>query len=261
MPGSAATPLRGVGVDAVICLAVTQPPELDTLPPFDREAARAARNIMALTPERVAASLASYGINVYPSDVRAWEDGTRPPDEAELVALARTLALPIERLLGSGPTTLQMCRLRAGLTRAEAGRKVGMSEATWTRMERANRWRADERRTEALVRALGGLSHRQLVEVSGAGEELAGLLALTLSSTRRQAHLSPITEVLGTRRRRIGEAIDALAPEFPPTGEKFEDGVTPPLPAGALDRFWFHLGDPPADPYAPGAWRRPPSRA
>jgi len=240
---------------------VTQPSELDTLPPFDREAARAARNIMALTPERVAASLASYGVNVYPRDVRDWEDGTRPPDEAELIALAKTLALPVERLLGSGPTTLQMCRLRVGLTRAEAGRKVGMSEATWTRMERANRWRADERRTEALIRALGGLSHRQLVEVSGAGDELAGLIALTLASTRRQAHLGPITEVLGTRRRRIGEAIEALAAEFPPSGEKFEEGTTPPLPPGAIDRFWFHLGDPAADPFAPGAWRRPPGRS
>lgn len=215
---------------------------------------------MALTPERVAATLASYGVNVFPKDVRAWEDGTRAPDEAELVGLAHTLALPVERLMGPAPTSLQSCRLRVGLTRAQIGKRVGMSEATWSRMERTNTWRADERRTEALIRALGGLSHRQLVEVSGAADELAELLALGLAEGRWPARIGPITEVLGMRRRRVADAVDALAAEFPGGAGPFAEGETPRLPDGAMDRFWAHMGDPVADPFAPGAWRRPPGR-
>ncbi|MDI2131652.1 helix-turn-helix domain-containing protein [Yinghuangia seranimata] len=237
---------------------MTQPSDPGSPPPFDPAAARTARAVMALTPERVAASLASYGVNVFPTDVRAWEAGTAAPDEHELIGLARTLAVPVERLLGAAPTTLQLVRIRTGLTRAEAGRKVGMSEATWARMERTNCWRADERRTEALVRTFGGLSHRDLVDVSGASDELARLLAAGLAQGRWSAQLSGICEVLGTRRRRISEALDALTAEFPPPAEKPEG--EPVLPPGAADRFWGLLGDPAADPFAPGAWRRPPNR-
>ncbi len=215
---------------------------------------------MALTPERVAASLASYGVNVMPKDVRAWEDGTHAPSEPELIGLAQALAVPVTRLMGPAPATLQACRLSVGLTQAAAGKAVGMSEATWARMENANRWRADERRTEALVRILGGLSHRRLVEISGGGDELAALLALGTNDGRWQAHLGAITEILGARRRRVAQALEGLAAEFPARGEKLEDGVTPPLPDGAVDRFWHHMGDPPADPFAPAIWRRPPGR-
>ncbi|WTW99612.1 helix-turn-helix domain-containing protein [Streptomycetaceae bacterium NBC_01309] len=238
---------------------MTHPQELDTPPPFDPGAARAAREVMALTPERVAATLASYGVNVLPKHIRAWEDSSVAPTEDELVALARTLAVPIAQLMGPTAATMHSLRLRAGLTRLQAGKSVGMSEATWTRMEQANRWRADERRTEALVRVLGGLSHRQLVEISGAADELAELLARGLSDGRWQAHLSGITEVLGVRRRRISQALEGFAAEFPPGSGKPDDNP-PPLPDGAVDRFWHHLGDPAADPFAPGPWRRPPGR-
>lgn len=235
-------------------------PEIDSLPPFDPGAARAARTVMAFTPERVAASLASYGVNVFPRDVREWEDGSRAPSERELVGLAQTLAVSVERLMGETPVaTLYACRLRAGLTRAQAGRSVGMSEASWARMENANCWRADELRTKELVRVLGGLSHRQLVEVSGAADELGALLALTLGRGRASAYLARINEILGTKRRRTAEALDALTAEFPP-GTAVPEDASIPLPEGAVDRFWALMGDPPADPYAPGAWRRPPRR-
>ncbi|MCF2530216.1 helix-turn-helix domain-containing protein [Yinghuangia soli] len=242
---------------------MTHAQEQDAPPPFDPAAARAARNVMALTPERVAATLASYGVNAFPRDVRAWEDGTLAPSEAELVGLASALAVPVERLMGDAPTSLMSRRLRAGMSRADIGRKVGMSEATWTRLERTNTWRADERRTEALVKVLGGLSHRELVEVSGGGPELSGHLARCLADGRRTAHLGPITELLGARRRKVGEALEALAAEFPPDTVKpaeGAEGADPELPDGALDRFWSHLGNPPADPFAPAVWRRPPSR-
>lgn len=234
--------------------------EPDTPPPFDPAAARAAREVMALTPERVAATLASYGVNVLPKHVRSWEDASVAPTEDELVALARTLAVPVAQLMGRSSATLQSFRLRAGLTRAQAGKAVGMSEVTWGRMEQANRWRADERRTQAVVRVLGGLSHRQLIEISGAADELAALLARGVADGRWQAYLSDITEVLGARRRRVAQALEGFGAEFPPAAEKPDDDNPPPLPEGAVDRFWYHLGDPPADPFAPGPWRRPPTR-
>jgi transcriptional regulator with XRE-family HTH domain len=240
---------------------VSDEPELDSLPPFDPAAARTARTLMAFTPERVAASLASYGVNVFPGDVRAWEDGTRTPSEHELIGLAQALAVSVDRLMGETPVaTLQSCRLRAGLTRAQAGRSVAMSEASWTRMENANCWRADEMRTKAMVRVLGGLSHRQLVEVSGGADELAALLALTLGRGRVSAYLARVNEILGTKRRRTAEALEALCLEFPP-GTAVPEDAEIPLPKGAVDRFWALLGDPAADPYAPGVWRRPPRRS
>ncbi|MGR7001669.1 helix-turn-helix domain-containing protein [Yinghuangia aomiensis] len=252
---------------------MTQPAELDTAPPFDPEAARTARSVMAFTPERVAATLASYGVNAFPRDVRAWEDGSVAPTEDQLIGLAKTLAVPVGRLMGeSGNASLHALRLRAGLTAAAAGKQVGMSEATWLRMERGNAWRADERRTQALIRMFSGLTHRQLVEVSGAREELSECLAKCLGQGRAPAYVSPVTEVLGLRRRKVAEAMEALIVDFPPPGgvdakpkrtsgeQAVEEPPAPPLPAGAMDRFWDLMGNPPADPYAPGAWRRPPRR-
>jgi len=226
---------------------VTDPNDLDVRPAFSPPAAAAARAVMALTVERVAATLASYELRVLPSTVAQWEAGTEQPTEAELLALAKSLVVPVGQLMGGRPTNLQDHRIAAGLTRPELSRRVRMKEPTLARCERQNKWRADEERTGFLVRALG-LSMRDLIEVSGAGPELETLLAEAVVG-RWKTQLPDITRVTGLRRKRIGDALEILSGVFP---EGMDVADVPR--AAVVDRFWGLLGNPPADPGAPGVW-------
>ncbi|MFE5327537.1 helix-turn-helix domain-containing protein [Embleya sp. NPDC056575] len=226
---------------------MTDPNDLDVPPAFSPSAAASARGVMALTCERVAATLASYELRVMPSTVAQWEAGTERPNEAELLALAKSLVVPVSRLMGGRPTNLQDHRIAAGLTRAELANRVRMREVGYTRLERANKWRADEERTGFLVRALG-LSMQDLAEVSGVGPELENLLAEAVVG-RWKTQLPDITRLIGMRRKRIGEVLEVLSSVFP---EGMDVADVPR--AAVVERFWGLLGDPVADPGAPGVW-------
>jgi hypothetical protein len=226
---------------------VTDPNDLDVPPAFSPSAAATARGVMALTCERVAATLASYELRVQPATVAKWEAGSERPNEAELLALAKSLVVPVAQLMGGRPDNLQDHRIAAGLTRPEICKLVRMKEIGYTRLERANKWRADEERTGFLIRALG-LSMRDLVEVCGAAAELETLLAEAVVG-RWKAQLPDITRLTGLRRKRVGEVVEALSTVFP---EGMDVADVPR--AAVVERFWGLLGNPVADPGAPGPW-------
>lgn len=87
--------------------------------------------------------------------IGAYEQGRRHPDVAALARLAQILQVPVADLLRPGtPVTVEVLRIRAGLTQAQAAARVDKSREWWSARE-TGRHPLDADDTARVADALG----------------------------------------------------------------------------------------------------------
>ncbi|MFI5802115.1 helix-turn-helix domain-containing protein [Streptomyces sp. NPDC051561] len=169
-------------------------PPSDAPPPFDALAARRLREALGMAHGHVSYGLrAQYGLEAGPDLVAAWESGLRAPSGREVTALAGVLWCAPADLL-QAPRTLREHRTARGLSAADLARRVGVGLDAYARMEKAGRWRGNERQSAALAAELA-LSSAAFMTATGRDEELAELLRSAVT-TRWQAYVRPLAELL-----------------------------------------------------------------
>jgi transcriptional regulator with XRE-family HTH domain len=122
----------------------------------------AARRAAGLTQAQLARVL---GYRHGQGPVGAWERGERRPDAPTLLRIAQALTVTVDDLLEPElEPTLELLRVRAGLTQAQLAARLGVSRSTWAVLEQGGRpLNADEideiadvlRCTSAQVRTAG----------------------------------------------------------------------------------------------------------
>ncbi|QGV82054.1 helix-turn-helix domain-containing protein [Streptomyces ficellus] len=180
--------------------------------PFSPAEARAARARVGLSTAEVAHAMAACGIPVHPDLVLAWEQGSHPPSEPQLFALADVLWCPPTTLMGVEPRTLAEHRLARQLSVERLAYRIGMDPAEYRAAESERYWDGDLRQTRALVDALG-LSLRKLVGIMGRGEELAGHLRSAVDG-RWKTHVAPVAELVVVNETLVGGALRTMHTEF-----------------------------------------------
>ncbi|MDJ1132867.1 helix-turn-helix transcriptional regulator [Streptomyces iconiensis] len=175
---------------------------------FDGTAALRAREGLGMGPADVAYGMhAAYGLDIEPATVVAWEHGELTPDERQLTALAGALWCSAGDLLGE-PRTLREFRLARSLSAADVAMEAGMDAAVYARVEETGVWTGDARQAEALAGVLR-LPVPAFVELTGRGEELAGLLRRAVTS-RWQAYSGPVTRIVPLPRPYVEDGLRAL---------------------------------------------------
>ncbi|CAM5555940.1 hypothetical protein SMICM304S_01771 [Streptomyces microflavus] len=139
--------------------------------------------------------------------------GTRPRDprrSAELTALAGVLWCAPGELLAAA--TLREHRMSRELSVDDLARQLGMTGASYLRMEETGRWKGNERQSSALCRALG-LSPAQFLTATGRDEELAELLTSAVT-TRWQAYVRPVAKIVPLDRAQIQDVLEELHADY-----------------------------------------------
>ncbi|WP_035794313.1 helix-turn-helix domain-containing protein [Kitasatospora mediocidica] len=180
--------------------------------PFSPQAARAHRSGLGLTPEQVAAGMAAHGVRLLPTHVLGWESGELHPTEEEFVALARALWCPAAQLMGVRPSSLRDFRVARELGREQTARQIGIGLKSYEAAELSGRWSGDEAQTQALAQVLG-LTLRDLVRVTGAGEELEQRLRQCVDG-RWQAQLKAVGRLVPAPRAALSTVLAALQGEY-----------------------------------------------
>ncbi|MCQ4080466.1 XRE family transcriptional regulator [Streptomyces sp. RB6PN25] len=189
---------------------------------------------------------ASYGLQIPPETVLAWERGAALPDERELTALAAALWCSASDLLGE-PTTLREFRWARSMAVVDLARAVGMQPGEYERMEKRNRWTGNDRQTAALRYALG-LTVPQLIHLTGREEKLAGYLC-SAAETRWQAYVRPVCALVPLPREQLEEALARLHSEYQAmmvsslswSASAPKEDKSAPYRAAILDHFWAFL--------------------
>ncbi|MFE9458132.1 helix-turn-helix domain-containing protein [Streptomyces californicus] len=181
-------------------------------PPFNAPAARRLREALGMAPGHVAYGLAAqYGLRISAETVIAWERGAALPAERELTALAGVLwCAPGDLLIAA--TTLREHRLARELTVDDMARQLGMTGASYLRMEQSGRWRGNEKQSAALCRTLG-LTGAQFLTAAGRNAELADLLSSAVT-TRWQAYVRPVAKVVPMDRARVQDVLEQLHTDY-----------------------------------------------
>ncbi|MCI4043874.1 MULTISPECIES: helix-turn-helix transcriptional regulator [unclassified Streptomyces] len=181
-------------------------------PPFNAPAARRLREALGMAPGHVAYGLAAqYGLRISAETVIAWERGIATPGERELTALAGVLWCAPGELLAAA-ATLREHRMTRDLTVDDLARQLGMTGASYQRMEESGRWRGNEKQSSALCRALG-LSAAQFLTATGRDEELAELLSSAVT-TRWQAYVRPVAKIVPLDRVLIQDVLEQLHTDY-----------------------------------------------
>ncbi|MEW2067831.1 helix-turn-helix transcriptional regulator [Streptomyces sp. NPDC007346] len=165
-----------------------------------------------MAPGHVAYGLAAqYGLRVPAETVVAWERGIATPGERELTALAGVLWCAPGELL-TAATTLREHRLSRELSVDDLARQLGMTGASYQRMEESGRWKGNERQSTALCRALD-LTPAQFLTATGRDEELAELLTSALT-TRWQAYVRPVAKIVPLERAHVQDVLEQLHADY-----------------------------------------------
>ncbi|MEV7842689.1 helix-turn-helix domain-containing protein [Streptomyces cyaneofuscatus] len=181
-------------------------------PPFNAPAARRLREALGMAPGHVAYGLAAqYGLRIPAETVVAWERGLATPGERELTALAGVLWCAPGELLAAA-ATLREHRMSRELSVDDLARQLGMTGASYLRMEETGRWKGNERQSTALCRALG-LSPAQFLTATGRDEELAELLTSAVT-TRWQAYVRPVAKIVPLDRGQIQDVLEQLHADY-----------------------------------------------
>ncbi len=181
-------------------------------PPFNAPAARRLREALGMAPGHVAYGLAAqYGLRIPAETVVAWERGLATPGERELTALAGVLWCAPGELLAAA-ATLREHRMSRELSVDDLARQLGMTGASYLRMEETGRWKGNERQSTALCRALG-LSPAQFLTATGRDEELAELLTSAVT-TRWQAYVRPVAKIVPLDRGQIQDILEQLHADY-----------------------------------------------
>ncbi|MFF4330546.1 transcriptional regulator [Streptomyces sp. NPDC001591] len=188
-------------------------------PPFSPAEARAARLRLGMTPGQVAAAMAQLGVDRPPEAVHAWEAGTVPPSEPELLALADALWCPVAVLMGVRPGTLREHRLARGFTAERLALRIGMDPYAYARAEAEHRWPGTDHHTVLLADALG-LATEDLVELLDRDGELVGLLRQAVEG-RWKTHVAQLAHLAQADERRVARALRALHREYTRFDERY----------------------------------------
>ncbi|MET7293225.1 helix-turn-helix transcriptional regulator [Streptomyces griseoloalbus] len=181
--------------------------------PFSARAARILREKVGMAPGHVAYGMrASYGMtHVTPDHITAWERGLAVPDAHELTALAGALWCAPRDLMGT-PRTLREHRIARGVAPEDVARATGLTLSAYLSMEETGRW-VGGRRESSLLGTVLGLPPRALLSITGGEQELARLLTEAVS-TRWQAHIREIADLLSLERRDLKSTLRALHDEY-----------------------------------------------
>lgn len=218
--------------------------------PFSPAAARAHRAGLGLTPEQVVEGMAAHGVRLLPAHVLGWESGELRPTEEEFIALARALWCPPAQLMGVRPALLRDFRVARELNQESAAHRIGVTPRQYQQAEATGQWDGDQAQTYALAQALG-LTLRELVAVTGRGEELDRRLRQTVDG-RWQAHVRAIGRIVPVREDDLAAVLAVLQNEHQVFSHWGAGSWGSPAPAasapGALaarplgERFWELLG-------------------
>ncbi|MEU6079660.1 helix-turn-helix transcriptional regulator [Streptomyces sp. NPDC047108] len=154
---------------------------------------------------------ASYGLQVSPAMVAAWELGDDSPTEAELTALAGALWCSPGDLLGS-PSTLREHRLARGLAASDLALHIGMDPAAYELVEQTGHWTGNDRQATALAETLA-LPLPAFIEFTGRSDALTDLLRNAVT-TRWQAYVKPLTKMLPLPKQRLGDVLHQLHSDY-----------------------------------------------
>ncbi|MGP3948172.1 XRE family transcriptional regulator [Streptomyces sp. 7N604] len=188
-----------------------QPPD-SRKPPFDATAARRLREGLGMAHAQIAYGIwATYGLQVSPATVAAWELGEESPTEAEMTALAGALWCSPGDLLGA-PSTLREHRIAHGLAVADLALRIGMEPAAYERIEQTGHWTGNDRQAAALGEVLA-LPLPAFIEVTGHSDALADLLRNAIT-TRWQAYVKPVAKLLPLPRHELEGVLQQLHSEY-----------------------------------------------
>ncbi|MGP4000189.1 XRE family transcriptional regulator [Streptomyces sp. 8N706] len=181
-------------------------------PPFDATSARRLRQALGMAHTHVSYGIwAAYGLDVSPGTVAAWELGEESPTETELTALAGALWCSPGDLLGA-PSTLREHRLARGMTVTDLALRIGMEPTAYELIEQTGHWTGNDRQATALGEALA-LPLPAFIEVTDRAGALAELLRNAVT-TRWQAYVKPVTQLVPLPRQRVGEVLQFLHAEY-----------------------------------------------
>lgn len=185
--------------------------------------------------------MAANGVRLLPSHVLGWESGQLRPSEEEFIALARALWCPAVQLMGVRPSSLRDFRVARELSQEQTAGQLGLGLRTYAAAELSGKWTGDEAQTFALAQVLG-LTLRDLVRVTGAGEELEQRLRQCVDG-RWQAQLNALARLVPVGREQLSAALAALQTEHQvPSYWGSSAPVEPQQPEEPLDvRFWTLL--------------------
>lgn len=200
--------------------------------PFSPVEARAARLRMGMTREQVAAEMARLGVHLRPHRVKAWEQGTRVPSETELFALADVLWCPTPVLMSVRPGTHHDRRPARRPTRERLAHRIGMELHAYAGADAERPWNGDERRTQALARALA-MTPEHLRETIGRIAELIRLLAQAVEE-RWKNQVMPLAELAELDERRMEHVLRLLRQEYTQTTELYMGHVMAGSPEARL---------------------------
>ena len=141
--------------------------------------------------------------------ISAYENGARRPDVQTLARIARQLEVdPVDLLEPGTPLTLEILRIRTGLTQAQLADRLGMSRTWWAAVETGNL----------------ALQAEQVDRVADAlGVDTAGVFAAAGTTPDTVPMMVPIPDdiaALVAQHRKPGQAwVDALRDLLPPTDQ------------------------------------------
>lgn len=214
--------------------------------PFDPAAARAARELLGLSPAMTARAMGSHGVFAVPPQVIAWETGELLPSEGELVALARALWCPPGQLMGGRAAGIRDHRLALDLPQEEVARLLGLTPRVYAQMEVADRWSGSEDQTYLLAQALR-LTPRALLTATRRTEELHALLQRAVDG-RWQPQAKAVARLIPTLDRdRIDHALRVVHDEGHTTGSLWggdnqAEESPAPGPEELAEQFWLLVG-------------------
>ncbi|TQL21846.1 hypothetical protein FBY37_3856 [Streptomyces sp. SLBN-134] len=166
-----------------------------------------------MAPGHVAYGMrASYGMShITPDHITAWERGLAVPGAHELTALAGALWCAPRDLMGA-PRTLREHRIARGIAPEDVARATGIPLHDYLAMEEHSRWTGG-RRESALLGAALELPPRALLSITGGEEELARLLTEAVS-TRWQAHIREIANLVSLDKKELKSTLRAMHDEY-----------------------------------------------
>ncbi|MEU1125900.1 helix-turn-helix transcriptional regulator [Streptomyces sp. NPDC005899] len=165
-----------------------------------------------MAPGHVAYGLgAQYGLQITAETVMAWERGVALPGERELTALAGVLWCAPGELMAAA-STLREHRVTRDLSVEDLARTLGMTAASYQRVEESGRWRGNERQALALCEALD-LSAAQFLTATGRNEELSQLLTRA-ATTRWQAYVRPVAKLVPLDRVLVQDVLEQLHTDY-----------------------------------------------
>ncbi|MFF4011679.1 transcriptional regulator [Streptomyces sp. NPDC001717] len=185
-----------------------------------------------MTRDQVAVEMARLGVVLGPHRVKAWEQGARVPSETELFALADVLWCPTPVLMSVRPGTHLDGRPAGRPTRERLAHRIGVELHAYAAADDEHRRSGDERRIQALARALA-MTPEHLREIIGRSAELIRLLAQAVEE-RWRTEVMPLAELAELDERRVEHVLRLLRQEYTQTTELYMGHVMAGSPEARL---------------------------